>query len=392
MTAASPAGRGRRRSKRARVLASLAVSGVVGCGLIAPEGDELRRDLWSDLRCRPVPVPSGPEDLAIDHATGLAYVASTDRWAVADGREGRVGHLSTLDLTKEEPVAVDVTPPGLRSATFQPQGLGLHTGAEKRLFVVNRRPARDPKTGARDQCRLDSAVEVLALEADRLRHVETIADAEMLVRPNDVAPVSDDAFYVTNDHAARGCLGRNLRDLFGLNRGHLLHYDGTAFRVAAEDLPFANGVAFDPARREVYVTASQAGTVQAFAHPPDGPATRLAPGTTVRLGSAPDNLTLEPDGGLLVAAHPDRRAFLFYARRWFGAERAPSRVVEIDAPRSEAARAAEIFRDDGTKIAAASVAATYRWQERGLLRLVLGAVFGDHVLLCDRPLPPKEPD
>lgn len=366
------------------------LAALPACGLLAPDADEVPREPWSDLACRAIAVPPGPEDLAIDHGTGIAYVASTDRWAVAGKTEveGPIGHLSTLDLRARAPVAVDVTPAALRDRVFQPQGVGLHADATgTRLFVVNRRPARDPETGEWDTCDLDNAIEVLAAGPGGLRHLETITDAEALIRPNDVAPLAPDAFYVTNDHGARSCLGRNLRDLFGMNRGHLLYHDGTAFEVAARDLPFANGVAVDPGRRRVHVAASQTGMVHTYRHAPDAPSELRAAGPPVRLGSAPDNLTVQPDGGLLVAAHPDRFDFLFYARRWFGAERAPSQIVAIARPGSDRPGALEVFRDDGIRFPAASVAATYHWEEKGLERLLLGTVFADRVLLCDRPVP-----
>lgn len=362
---------------------ALALAGLASCGLVAPADQSPEVDHWRGLSCAAIAVPPGPEDIAIDHATGMAYVASTDRRAVAGHRqaEGPVGHISVLDLTQPRPKAADVTPEKLRAGIFQPQGIGVWPGADRRLFVVNRRPAFDPETGRWDSCDLSSAIEVLAVEDGRLRHIETIASQD-LIRPNDVAPTSHETFYVTNDHGARSCWQRNLRDLFGLNRGHVLYYDGSAFRAAAGDVPFANGIAYDGARDVLYVASSLDGTIERFRADAGG---ALDHRTSIGLGTAPDNLTVLPDGRVLLAAHPDRWRFLLHARRWLGAEGAPSQVIEIASPGDDDPRVVEVWRDDGGVISAASAAAVYHWQEESTLRLLMGGVFTDHVLLCDRP-------
>jgi len=373
-----------RTSTRTRrgVLAPVLV-GLAGCGLLGPGGGHLEVDHWRDLHCTAIAVPPGPEDIAIDHATGKAYVASTDRWAVAGQRPARgpIGHLSMLDLEQARPRAIDVTPARFARQVFQPQGIGLWPGPDKRLFVVNRRPAFDAKTGRWDDCRLSNAIEVLAVENHGLRPLETI-ESQALIRPNDVAAASPKAFYVTNDHGARTCWGRNLRDLFGLNRGHVLYHDGKAFRTAAEDVPFANGIAYDGTHDALYVASSLDGAIERFRAQADGALDGQGP---IALGTAPDNLSLDPHGRLLLAAHPDRWRFLLYARGWLGAERAPSQIVAIAAPDANEPEAAEVWRDDGGTISAASAAAVYHWREEDTLRLLIGGVFTDHVLLCDRP-------
>ena len=377
---------------------------LAACGLLPPRGEEAIVELWPDLACRAVPTPPGPEDLVIDAESGVAWIAATDRRAItghrappADGRIGHllrldleqtepepeIGHLLRLDLEQTEPEPADVTPPPLRSARFHPQGLDLWRGPEGvRLLVTDRRHDYDAGSRAFDACTLDNAVHVLEVATDGPPTLlATLADPAM-VRINDVAATGPETFVLTNDHGARSCWQRNLRDLFGHNQGHLLHVDGTGVRVAATGLPFANGVVVDHKRRSIHVASSQDGAINSFALEPGGafePAHRRA------LATAPDNLTLLGDGRLLVAAHPDRWRFLAYSRGWFGVEAAPSQLLVID-PDAPEAPPREIFADDGARLPAASIAATYDSASLGLRRLLLGAVFADRLLLCDQPL------
>jgi arylesterase / paraoxonase len=365
-------------------LAALLVTGsAAGCGLTSPPADPVEVAHWEALSCREVAIAPGPEDVAIDHEAGVAYVATTDRRALAGRREGEepLGRLFRLDLREDLPQPVDVTPPELSLRTFQPQGIDLYHGPEgKRLFVVNRMPVRDLASGAWDTCGAANAIEILEVGEGGLRPLASIADEQAMVRLNGVAAISAEAFYATNDHGARSCLAQNLRDLFGLNRGHLLRFDGEHVTVAVPAVPFANGVAFDPAEGLVYVASSQDGTILRLRHDAaGGPLEEAA--APLRVGSAVDNLTLDPDLGLLAAAHPSRLAFARLALGW--TEMAPTQVLRLAEPADPAAVPVEVLADDGALFPAASVAAAWRWEERGLRRLLLGTVFEGRLLLCD---------
>lgn len=357
---------------------------TAACGLLEPNGEAPQPDSIEGLTCRTVAVPAGPEDLVVDDRHGIAWIASTDRRTLAYGEDDRqVGFLSRLDLRQERPQAVDVTPAALRNPSFRPHGLGLLPAQPPRLFVVDRRP---PAAGE-PSCAVDNAIRVLEVEGDRLRLVATVEDPLSLVRLNDVEPLDATRFFATSDHAPGSCLARNLRDLFGRNGGHLLAFDGARFEVAAEGLPFANGLAFDRARRTLYAAASGDGTIRRF-DVGDSPR-ELAPRPPIRLDRSPDNLSLDADGQLLAAAHPDRIRFMLVQRQWLGVDQAPSSILAI-APQGSAPEVREILSDDGTVFSAASVAARFVWPERQLERLLLGQVFGDQLLLCERPLPTPE--
>jgi arylesterase / paraoxonase len=362
----------------ALALAALAA----GCGLTSPPADPVEVAHWEGLSCRMLAIAPGPEDVAIDHEAGLAYVATTDRRALAtSGAADRpLGRLFRLDLRQEQPQPREVTPDALQARTFLPQGIDLYHGPEgRRLFVVNRVLTRDPASGAYQRCGGGNTVEILEVGEDGLRPLATVADDDAMVRLNGVAAISAEAFYATNDHGARSCLAQNLRDLFGLNRGHLLRFEGELASVAAPAVPFANGVAVDRTAGLVYVASSQDGTILRLRHDPAGGLeAALAP---LRVGSAVDNLTLDPDLGLLAAAHPSRLAFARLALGW--TKTAPTQVLRVAEPAAPGAVAVEVLADDGGLFPAASVAAAWRWEERGLRRLLLGTVFADRLLLCD---------
>jgi len=371
----------RRRGRSVRRRAILLLLGVAAaCGLLPPGGVEIEVAHWAGLTCRRLEVAAGPEDLVVDQTAGVAYVAATDRRALAGDAEvppdGRIGRLLRVDLERDPPILEDVTPAALRIPRFHPQGLDLWVGEDgraERLLVTDRRHGYDPETRSFDTCSIDNAVHILRIAGDgTLVPERTVADPDALVRLNDVAATSRSTFYATNDHAARTCFERNLRDLFGRNGGHLVRYDGSRFATVAADLPFANGVAFDRARGRIHVAASQAGEIVTLT-PEDGGFTRQ----TRLVGSAPDNLTLLPDGRLLVAAHPDRFAFLRYRLGW--AATAPSQVLALDPTGEGPVR--EVFADDGSLFPAASVAALYT-PPRGPHQLILGTVYDSAILIC----------
>lgn len=378
------------------VWATAIAVGVAACGLRPPASGNVQ-DSAMPLACRPIDaVIPGAEDIAIDHHNRVAYVSSTDRRAWLNGDkptlpDGRVGHVFRIDLTTTPARVDDVTPATNDVAQpFRPHGVGLlpRTDGSAVLFVINH---TDKDAGA-------STIERLELPANPagaapLRGLGRIGPSRELVSPNDVAPVDETRFYVTNEHGVGPGLEQTLRDLFGFNNGNLLFFDGNDFQSVADPLPWANGVALrgatsGPGDRDgqLFVASTSGGTISTFAWR-DGrhPATP-ASDAPIALGGGPDNIDVDPHGTVFVAVHPDLLRFAFYGKRWFGVTTAPSSIVRIDNAGTTRAKATRIYRADGVEtnpneIAAASVGAAYADGKK----LLLGGVFTNRVLQCDLP-------
>jgi arylesterase / paraoxonase len=370
----------------ARVAAAGVALLLAACGAIPPAG-RVETARWSDLSCTAVRVPPGPEDIEIDQAEGIAYVASTHRRVVLAGTalgDGRVGEISRLDLKVKTPTAEKITPPALQTPTFQPHGMGLYVGPDgvRRLFVVDQEPRWDAGRRRWDTCHVTQRIEILRVTPEGLDREEPVTGAA-LSSPNDVAGVGPRSFYVTNDHEDGPCDGQQTSDILGFRDCNVQFYDGTRFHRVAGDLGFANGIVVDEATKRVYVAATTEGVIYAYgwseAHP-------VRPGAMplVRLGSGPDNLSIGPDGDLYVAGLPSLTHAFAYSHG--NARTAPSQVIVVNDPDGTSPRGVEIFRDqEGHRIAGATAAAAYDWREAGVLRLVIGSLFDDHVLICDRP-------
>lgn len=320
----------------------------------------IRQEIAAD--CRAIEAVSGPEDIAIDHERGLAYVSAYDRRAVmsgADGSQAVRGGIYVIDL--KEPAAdwvlYPVTP--AEPARFRPHGISLHAGPDgaRRLFAVNH-PAGGSET-----------VEIFDVAEDgSLSHAKSVTDLHF-ISLNDVVAVGPDSFYATNDHGTRPGLMRTIGDGLLLRNANVVYYDGTEARVAADTIAFPNGINVSPDGKTVYVASTIGMSMYVYAR--DAATGELTGADHVRLGTGVDNIDVQPDGTLLIGAHPKLLDFVSHASD--PSALSPSQVVRIEPGEK---KAATIYLDFGEEISGISVAAGYGD------KMLLGQVFEPRVLVC----------
>lgn len=301
--------------------------------------------------CRSVPGVSGPEDIIIDASGGMAWIAAI---------EGEETGLYTWPLDTPDARPVRVAIDGI--APFPPLGMSLWQGVdgERRLFVINRR---------------DHTVEIFRITAtDRLQHLRTVADP--LIRyPNDVTATGPDAFYVSNTHeSAPDTLPRLAEMFLRLERGDVVHVDGTRARVAATGIAYANGNALSPDGTAFYVASVSTSEVYRYRRAPDNTLTFI---DTIPVPGGADNIDVQPDGRLTVGLHPRMLDAFRYLSG--GTAVAPSRVVQIDVIGTPAVEI--LYEDPGEELSAASVA------PRSGNRLLIGSIRDDHFLDCTLATP-----
>jgi sugar lactone lactonase YvrE len=332
-------------------------AGVLGCGLgVGAQAAELH-----DCRAvRPVDAAGarvvGVEDIARDPARDRLILSAYDRRAIARalrrGRPPPEGGLYALPLARlaAGEVRVGLLPPrALPPGGLRPHGLAI---AGDRLAVVNRTVAAG---------RIVPVVDRFVLRDDVLEH-ETRLSEPRLCRPNDVAFASGRRLLVTNDHGACGGLALWWERIANRPWSFVMAFENGAGSVAAAGFRFANGVA---------VTA-------------DGPVVAATRGRRlVRLAAdgrvpaplpfAPDNLVAAPDGRVWAAGPVSLWRYAAFRAGWL-ASPGPSGVARW---RPKGAPAAFTVPPDGIKGATVAVPVGDR--------LVLGAAYDDHLLLCARP-------
>jgi arylesterase/paraoxonase len=260
--------------------------------------------------CAAVDIAGSSEDIQVDAQRGLAYLSVLDRASLAR-HEPVDGTVMLLDLNLAEPApraAMAYDPPG-----FRPHGLSIFTrgGEPDRLFAISHRPDGS------------HAVEIAEQDANgAFVPKESISEAAF-VSPNAVAGTGPRQFYVANDRGAR----TGIADLlFRRAASTLVYYDGNQAHVAARGLKFTAGLALAPDGTRLYVGEALGKQLRVYRR-------NLATGAleldeVVPLDSAPDNLKVDADGVLWIAAHPKLLAFAAHVRS--PGRRAPTQVLRFD--------------------------------------------------------------
>ena len=313
--------------------------------------------------CTVVPGPPGPEDLAIDRQAGVAYISSDDRWA-HQRRATIPGRIYRLDLSRPDTVPEPLAGTEQLSP-FHPHGISLFrtSSDEVLLFVVNHAVPDRPRAG--------HSVEIFAIAENGLRHLKTITN--LLFRsPNDIAAVGPNQFYLTNDHGYLEGIGMRLEQIFGWANSDVVYFDGQVASVVLNGLTFANGIQFDAQTNRIFITETRANSLRIYRRTPEDGSLTLD--QDIEVGRGPDNIDIDEQGDIWIAAHPNMVKLIAHASSPHALS--PSRVARLGA---DGTGLEDVYVGSGEELSAASIAAVYNGE------MLLGAVFESKLLRCRLP-------
>lgn len=307
-------------------------------------------------QCKRVEVAPGSEDIQIDHDTGIAYIAATDRRDKTPNR-----HVGIYVLNLHEPNATAVRLEGELPKDFTPHGISLwrSPSGELRLFVVNHPRGKH-------------SIEIFSLdESNYLTHLETIT-SDKLTSPNDIVATGERQFYVSNMQRASGGISLTLERYLGLPVTDVVYFDGISAKPAASGLITANGVNMSFDGTELYVAEVIPQRINIFKRNPT--TGELSERKRISIGTGADNIDLAPDGSLYIGSHPNLLAFTKHAANT--EENSPSHVVQLD---PVSGKYETVFMSVNGEINGSSIGAYWKGN------LLVGSVYENHVMRCKQP-------
>ncbi|MGD8327005.1 MAG: hypothetical protein PVF65_08825 [Sphingomonadales bacterium] len=311
--------------------------------------------------CVTLPGFLGPEDIVVDTDTGFAYITIADRHAVAEENGSPKGNIARIDLRTDVPKPIYLNP--RPSDSFFPHGLDFHKDENgvKRLYVVNHWADETHHS-------IDSFI---ITDENTLKFERSFEDP-IISSPNDVTAVEPGVFFTSNDMGALSPLGEILETYLMIPWSNIVYFNGTEARKVVKGLKYGNGVLYDSSNQRLYVAESTGQKVSAFHFDKQSKDLNLI--WELDIPMSLDNLSMAPDGSLLVTGHPRIIEFLKHAKD--PSLPASSEVVRITNLESTPTWET-IYLNRGEEISAAPIAVEFEG------RLFIGAVFDDHLLMCD---------
>ena len=361
----------RRPWRIAAIIGAIIVVGLIAIALrtlsVAGVFDDVKPQFAGT--CKTIPGVIGAEDIQVDHLFNLAFISATDRRAPKDKPNPQDGiYVMHIDHPELGVVKMAGTP-----ADFHPHGISLYRGRDGALvlMVVNH-PTDGPQRSRFSTCMKHW---VLAAKSARPCITAESGQGPLLVSPNDVVAVGSDRFYATNDHTSHTTLGVLAETWLLLPRANVVYYDGDSFKVAADDLRYANGINVSPDMSHIYVAQTTGQAIRTYAR--DVLSGALKVQGDFEFPSGLDNIDVAPNGDLWVADHPKLLSFLGYARD--PSSPSPSQVMRVRVEKSLPVEAVPVYTNLGEQIGAASVGAVAG------KHLLIGSVFDPKILDCTLP-------
>jgi len=246
----------------------------------------------------------------------------------------------------------------------------------RRDDVSNRRSGASARAGATNnnaRFSVDS-FEVTNPKTNPALVAQGTIESGLLTDPQDIAAVGPGAFYVSNNSAKQDFV-KWLVSLGVLPGSDVLYFNGMIFRPVADDIYGARGLVLAPDGSHLLVASLTARSLKSFSRDPFSG--NLTEADSLTLPAAPEKISLEAQGSVLVAGHANLLTWRSFAAD--ATKRAPSQIFRVSVVSGVPQEATQVYGNDGKEIAAASVAASIG------KRLLIGSSLDGRLLDCSTP-------
>jgi len=339
--------------------------------LVLTVGGALARGLWvnglfSSAQtgfagvCRTAAELAGVMDIEI--VGGTAFLAVSSNRGISD-----------QDGIYAMPLAGNARPRRLEGAPsdFHPRGLGSFRSPDGKgvfLLAVNRR-------GSSGRFSIET-FEVKDPQGEAALVPQGSVSGGLLNDPQDVAAAGPGAFYVSAAASDRDALLRPLVQRLvsiGIVPGsQILYFNGMSFRVAADSIYGARGLALTPDGNHLLVASMTGRSLLSLSR--EVFTGNLEEAGSLTLPFAPEKITLDTRGEVWAAGHANLMAWRGYAAD--AGKPSASLAYRVSLAGGVPQEALPVYGDDGRQIAAASVAASAG------KRLLLGSSLDHRLLDC----------
>lgn len=296
----------------------------------------------------------GPEDAQIDRMTNTLFIAGSER---------RPGDMSDNGIYA---LQLDSASSPLKLGTdflgeFNPHGISLlRKDSILYLFAVNHNNNGD-------------FVELFRVGDDYLHHMKSLSHEDMCC-PNDLIALDLDKVYISNDHGSKEGLGRTMEDYLNIPRASIFFYDGNELEKVAKPFHYANGLNISRDGTKLYLAETTGKAITTFSILPNGELQKLG---SYDAGTGVDNIDIDEEGNLWVAAHPRMLDFVGHVKDSLNFS--PSEVLKLVPVSDHEFEKEVIYLNTGEQLSASSVAISHNNE------LFIGVVFNRSLLRAKLP-------
>jgi len=299
----------------------------------------------------------GAEDIMVSRLDSFAIISSTSGRTLPKTKEQK-GGLYFLDLKNDSYKPIHLT--ANFKKPFAPHGISMiKVDSIYKILAIS-------------HTKNSHSIEVFELEGKKLTHKKTLNHPSM-ISPNDLVLLDENRFYFTNDHKYTDGIMQLLEDYGGLAVSNVMYFDGENYTEVADGIAYANGINFDKKRNLLFVASPRKFLVKVYSVNTNNTLNFIE---DIHCKTGVDNIEFDSEGNLWIGAHPNLLHFAGYAKG--DKEYSPSEIIKIKYKDKGDYTIEQIYMEDGSSMAASSVAATF-----GNL-ILFGNVMDDKFLILER--------